>query len=484
KASSPHGERQVRDAGFPGPPSRRVKAIYQDLQGNMWFGSWDGLLRLSPGAVRDAPASEGRWTTFTTEDGLATDYVQVIIAARDGGLWVGGIGGLSHIRNGQIRAWKEEDGLPSNHVRALYEDAEGVLWIGTYDGGIGRFANGRFTKYTVRNGLFDKGAFQILEDGRGNLWVSSNRGIYRLRKRQLNEFAAGKLNAIASFGYARNEGTRNEECNGGFWPAGFKAQDGRLWFPTQDGAAIVDLQALSNAPQPPSVVIESLEVDRSPRSIHQPIRIDPGQENVEIQYTGLQLQHSEHIRFKYQLRGFDRDWVEVGARRTAYYQHVPPGIYTFRVTAAMADGEWNVRPAEVLVDVLPAFHQTAWFRSLVLLIAASSLWLLWRYRIGQLERERASRQAFSRQLITSQENERKRIAAELHDSLGQRLVVIKNRALLLLRTREGSPELGEAHREQVEEISSEVSEAVREVKEIAYDLRPYRLDRLGLTTAL
>lgn len=168
---------------FPGPPSRRVKAIYQDLQGNMWFGSWDGLLRLSPGAVRDAPASEGRWTTFTTEDGLATDYVQVIIAARDGGLWVGGIGGLSHIRNGQIRAWKEEDGLPSNHVRALYEDAEGVLWIGTYDGGIGRFANGRFTKYTVRNGLFDKGAFQILEDGRGNLWVSSNRGIYRLRKR-------------------------------------------------------------------------------------------------------------------------------------------------------------------------------------------------------------------------------------------------------------------------------------------------------------
>src|SRR6185312_4910838 len=112
---------------FPGPPSRRVKAIYQDLQGNMWFGSCDGLLRLSPGAVRDAPASEGRWTTFTTEDGLATDYVQVIIAARDGGLWVGGIGGLSHIRNGQIRAWKEEDGLPSNHVRALYEDAEGVL---------------------------------------------------------------------------------------------------------------------------------------------------------------------------------------------------------------------------------------------------------------------------------------------------------------------------------------------------------------------
>jgi signal transduction histidine kinase len=112
------------------------------------------------------------------------------------------------------------------------------------------------------------------------------------------------------------------------------------------------------------------------------------------------------------------------------------------------------------------------------------LWFVWRHRLNQLERARLAQQAFSRQLIASQENERKRIAGELHDSLGQRLVIIKNLALLVLRNGDGLSGLNGSQREQVGEISAEVSGAAREVKEIAYNLRPFRLDRLGLTTAV
>jgi signal transduction histidine kinase len=175
--------------------------------------------------------------------------------------------------------------------------------------------------------------------------------------------------------------------------------------------------------------------------------------------------------------------VAAGTRRTAYYPHLPPGHYTFSVTAALADGDWNATTANLTIVVLPRFYQTWWFSSILALMAAASIWLGWRRRFMKLERDRAAHHAFSRQLITSQENERKRIAAELHDSIGQRLVVIKNRALILLRPGEGTS-LSPGQREQVEEISSEVSETVREVKEISYDLRPYRLDRLGLTMAL
>jgi signal transduction histidine kinase len=118
------------------------------------------------------------------------------------------------------------------------------------------------------------------------------------------------------------------------------------------------------------------------------------------------------------------------------------------------------------------------------LAAVASIWLAWHYRVRQLERDRASQQAFSRQLIDSQENERKRIAAGLHDSLGQRLVIINNRLLLFSLARDGMPALSAGQREHLEQISIEVSESMREVKEISYDLRPYRLDRLGLTAAL
>src|SRR5581483_3753593 len=140
---------------------------------------------------------------------------------------------------GHFQRWREADGLPSGSIRSLYEDGDGVLWIGTYDGGLGRLQNGNFTHYTVRDGLFNNGVFQILEDARGNLWMSCNRGIYRVSKHQLTEFAEGKRHTIHSISYGKNDGMRNEECNGGLWPAGTRLQRGELCFPTQDGVAVI-----------------------------------------------------------------------------------------------------------------------------------------------------------------------------------------------------------------------------------------------------
>ena len=87
--------------------------------------------------------------------------------------------------------YSERDGLIGNYVRAFHEDADGVMWIGTYDGGLYRIEKGRLTRYTTRDGLHDNGVFQILEDDEGNFWMSSNRGISRVSRRELNQRAAG-----------------------------------------------------------------------------------------------------------------------------------------------------------------------------------------------------------------------------------------------------------------------------------------------------
>jgi signal transduction histidine kinase len=137
--------------------------------------------------------------------------------------------------------------------------------------------------------------------------------------------------------------------------------------------------------------------------------------------------------------------------------------------------------------VLAPFYQTVWFAALMLLIGVAATAAAWKLRVAQLERERAAQQAFSQQLIASQESERKRIAAELHDSLGQRLVVINNLALFTLRSGDKrSQENGGGHSvaAAVEEISSETKLAIQETREISYNLRPFQLDRLGLTKAI
>ncbi len=147
---------------------------------------------------------------MTTENGLPGNDVKAILEARDGSLWFGTYDGLAVLSPGfsrlseqsrlkaESKTFTENEGLAGNHIRTIHEDASGTLWIGTYDGGLSCFAGGKFTNYTTENGLFSNGVFQILEDAAGNFWMSSNQGIYRVSRQQLNDFADGKRQTITS----------------------------------------------------------------------------------------------------------------------------------------------------------------------------------------------------------------------------------------------------------------------------------------------
>jgi hypothetical protein len=450
------------------PPQTFIHAMLHDRAGALWLGTHIGLVRYHDGVV----------TTFTTKDGLPSDDVKTIIEEPDGRIWAGTFGGVTSWQAGVIKSWTEQDGLPGGVVRALYRDHDGVLWVGTYDGGLGRYKDGRFSRFTTREGLYDDGVFQILEDRGGYLWMTSNRGIYRVSKRELNAVADATASRVTSLSLGKGDGLLSAECNGGTWPAGAIGANGTLWFPTQDGVAVIDPETFTASSRPVPSRIESVLIDRAPVPLGAPVRIVPGQEALEIQYTGLSLVNSDRIRFRYRLNGLDHDWVDVGTRRTAYYSHVPPGNYTFSVTAAGSDGVWTNDVASIAVHVVPPLWRTWWFLALAVVAFVGASGLAYHHRVAALEAARAAQERFARQLIDSQEQERRRIAAELHDSLGQHLIVIKNRAVL------GSMKSLDGLKEQFDEISASAAQSIDEVKQIAYNLRPYHLDKLGLTTSI
>jgi signal transduction histidine kinase len=130
--------------------------------------------------------------------------------------------------------------------------------------------------------------------------------------------------------------------------------------------------------------------------------------------------------------------------------------------------------------VLPYFWQTWWFLVAMTLLASAFVYLIYRRRIGILKQAHAAQEAFSRRLIESQEAERKRIAAGLHDNLGQRLIIIKNWASLGLNFTDKDAPV----RQQLDEISTTAVTALNEVREIIYDLRPYQLETIGLTRTI
>ncbi|MEW6207729.1 MAG: two-component regulator propeller domain-containing protein [Acidobacteriota bacterium] len=444
-------------------------AVYEDRRGRLWFGTDLGLAKFE-GDTR---------AIYTTRDGLASNDIHVIHEDRNGDVWIGTYGGLSVFKDGRLASFTARDGLASDRVRCILEDRDGAMWIGTYDGGLSLFRDGRFTNYTTREGLFSNGVFQILEDRRGNFWMSSNQGIYRVSRRELLDFAEGKIRHITSVSYGKHDGLLNIECNGGRQPAGARSRDNRLWFPTQQGVAVIDPEAVEINQKPPPVVIEEILLDRDAIQHHAAtIEVGPHKQNLEIHYTGLSFIKPDRVRFRYMLEGLDSEWVEAGTRRAAYYPHLPPGSYTFRVAAANSDGVWNETGASIRVVVHPPFWRTWWFTSIIALMSIALALAAYQWRVARLRQAKEAQEAFSRQLISSQEAERKRIAAELHDSLGQSLAIIKNLALLGLKSCE------EASRDQLERIAEQSTQAIEEVKDISYNLRPYLLDRLGLKMAL
>jgi signal transduction histidine kinase/ligand-binding sensor domain-containing protein len=452
--------------------------IYEDVAGALWFGTDAGLLRYQNGKVRH----------YTVADGLPGNDVRAVQEDRNGVLWLGTYAGLARWDGAQFTAWIERDGLASNHIRALYEDDRGTLWIGTYDGGLSRFRDGIFTTITTATGLFSDGVFHILEDGRGNFWMSSNQGIYCVKRTQLEDVAARRIGAVISTAFGKSDGMLNAECNGGGQTAGVKTHDGNLLFPTQDGIAVIDPAAVPYNPLPPAVVIESGSLEGRPVSIAEGLKLQPNKGDLEIRYTGLSLIKPEQVRFRYKLEKLDAQWVEAGTRRSAFYPYLPPGKYTFHVIAANSDLVWSKQDAVLAIQVLPPFYRTWWFLSLGLLMTMAAAWLAWRVRIEQLEQAHATQLAFSSQLIESQEAERKRMAGELHDSLGQHLLVIKNRAAIGARVARAqnhasAPKPNQVI-EQFDEITTSASQAIDEVRQIAYNLRPLNLERLGVTSVI
>jgi signal transduction histidine kinase len=244
--------------------------------------------------------------------------------------------------------------------------------------------------------------------------------------------------------------------------------------------AVIDPEAVPANPKAPLVVIEAVLLDREPQRLQGPVRVPPGKANIEIQYTGLSLVNSDRLLFKYRLAGADDDWVEAGTRRVAYYAHLAPGRYTFTVLAANSDGVWNTQGASVGFIVEPKIWQRPVFQLSAAGLVLGLVVLSYRRRILRAERQQAVQQEFSRRLIQQAEIERRRIAAELHDSLGQNLVVVKNLAVL----DQLAPPGGEKPASRSAEIAAAADRALEEVHAISYALRPPELDRLGLAKAL
>lgn len=464
-----------------------VLALASDPAGNVWAGTPDGLMRFNSGSLTTFTSADGladdlvrslladrdgslwigsrrgltHWrdgvfTTFTRQQGLGSDLVGAMLQDRGGDLWVATLGGLTRIRNGRAQNFTTRDGLSSNVITALHQDTRGTLWIGTNGAGLCRWNGKTFYRFVLPSS-FPRLIFSILEDAKGNLWLSSDHGIYRVSLNDLEQFEQDSSHPINVTAYGAAEGLPTGEAGNGH-PAAWRTTDGRLWFATQHGLAVIDPQNTRENRSPPPVVIERITVDDQVVSPGEIANIAPGHSRIAFEYAGLSFIAPQMVRYRYKLDGFDRDWTDAGARRIAYYTNIPPGRYRFLVQAANNDGVWSAQPAPVAFRLRPRFFQTVWFALGLVALLALIIFLLYRLRVRRI------RQRFDAVMM-----ERNRLAREIHDTLAQDFVAVSVQLELMSQLLAVSA-LDPA-REQLDRTRDLVRDGLADARRSIWDLR-------------
>ncbi len=381
-----------------GLPDDFIRSLLVDADGSLWIGTRRGLAHWNP-------AGGMQMDIFTQATGLGSDLVGAMARDAQGDLWVATLTGLSRLQGGpkpSISNFTSADGLSSNVVTALLPRSNGTLLIGTQGQGWNLWDGQHFSP-VARTGLNRTTIHAILDDERSHLWFATANGIARC-----DCDMAGGCSHWMEFGPA--DGLRGREMATNSHPSAWRSRDGWLWFATPKGLVEVDPSHFPVNTVPPPVALVRFAVDDVDQPLHgaDALKVQAGQNHFQFDYAGLSYSAPQKVRYRYMLEGFDHQWTDAGARRSAYYTNIPPGNYTFRVQAANNDGVWNTEGAALAFTLRPHFYQTIWFYVLLAALTAGLIVLLLRLRLLRAERE-------FRAVLA----ERNRIAREVHDTLAQ-----------------------------------------------------------------
>lgn len=358
----------------------RVRCLFAGADGTLWGGTESGLNAITPATFHNNTAPRVY---------LAKEFIHAIHQDRSGTIWVGTNGnGLFAITGDSVRNYSKGFGL-SNKIFGICEDSDGVFWLAT-DNGLCRFQNGTITSYSEDTGFIAvSNTGQLIEDGIGGLWTLTNGKFIRIEKKQLNDFAAGKLHTISPTLYDKFDGIRlsSKASNS----RNCRTSDGKIWIPTAGGILVVTPSDIPLNPFVPSVMIESVALDDSITNHYSipaegAMRVAAGVKKFEFTFTSLSFIAPERIRFRAQLEGFDDAPFEVGKnKRSVEYTNLERGkTYQFRVTASNNDGVWNDTPAFINLYLEPFFWETRWFVGLCLIATAGIGYQGFQWRVRRL----------------------------------------------------------------------------------------------------
>lgn len=450
--------------------SRRFTQIVESEGGRIWLGGPGGLYRLD----ERADALEFFPIPRLTQNLSGKPDITALHTRKKDEFWVGtphrGLARMD-VATGDV-VWI--DALTSDDILCILTDPsvpDRYVWVGTEGGGLVRHdrSDGSIRRFGIDDGLPSMVVYGILTEDENHLWFSTNRGLTRFHP---TDFSI--RNFDASDRLQGNEFNRNEYL---------KLADGTLVFGGVNGYTSFHPSDVRLNTQLPNVVLTDFRISNNPVPRHlwmkpdgEPITLRYDQRMITFDFAALEFSAPERNRYRYRMIGYDIEWVDARFSPTATYTNLPPQDYVFHVQASNNDGVWNEVGLRVPLSIQPPFWMTLWFRSVLALSLIAAVAAAFRWRTSQLRKETQRMEEVSRLLIERQEEERLRFAQEMHDGLGQELLVMKQ----WVGNWAKQSEL-DSDKKKYDDLSVQISSILKSVKNISYNLRPPELDRIGVT---
>ncbi|MBS1921168.1 MAG: hypothetical protein JST17_13025 [Bacteroidetes bacterium] len=497
-----------------------VSCMMQDKKGNIWFGTFGGASKF-----------DGKsFTNYTTDQGLPGNNIQSIAEDNSGNIWFATHNdGISKYDGKGFTNYTIASGLASNTVYMTLKAENGDLWFGT-NRGASKFDGKNFINYTTAEGLPDNCVWAIAEDKQRNiLWFGTNKGLCALREslsktdhkpdevfgvfNENNGYPVKEVNAgalcvddkgIVWVGSSHNDLIRFD------YPADHKKDPGHLKLVIQsikvdnenicwndllrlhygndaaDSLTVLNEMVTTFGKVLSPVILDSItskhrNIKLSGVSKFYPVPLDlvlPYNDNtVSIDYSAIDPAIAKRVRYQYMLEGYNQDWSTLSNSTTAVFGNLKAGYYTFKLKALSPFGVRS--ETEYSFKVMPPWWLTWWAYIFYTVMAAGILVALYRNRIRIMEDRQARRMNI---MVATQEEERKRIAWELHDDVGVKLSALK--LSLSSLTEKAEKTKNEEIHSLARHSENLISESMQDVRRLLRNLSPGVLEEFGYTIAV
>jgi signal transduction histidine kinase/ligand-binding sensor domain-containing protein/CheY-like chemotaxis protein/HPt (histidine-containing phosphotransfer) domain-containing protein len=409
-----------------------IMTIFEAHDGRIWLGLHDGgvnVLDPATGLVRQLPY--GASPEGTAPGAISAPSVRAIAEDLDGNLWFGTDGGGLDLARADGRVVKvyrhvadDRATLPSNTVYALTVDARGRVWVATDGGGLA-LVNGspaapdsiRFRVFSREDGLSSDTLYSALPDASGRLWLSGNSGLIRF------DPDSGDIKT-----FHRDDGLQGEEFDSGAYA---RLADGRLCFGGPGGFNIFDPARLSVPNQPPRLALTQIDVlgvpapQPTPYWLLQRIGLDYRASIVSFDIGVLDFNSPRHNRLAYRVMGLTDRWIDLGTQHRITLTNLDPGSHLLEVRAANSDSIWSATPLRLTIHKDAAPWKSSWAYAAYALAALALLTTVLR-----LQRAKFRRIAHERARLESEVALRTR---ELRDSNARLIEALQTKGRFLDR---------------------------------------------------